>query len=124
MVATIPAGVPWNKYAQDATHPDFKVRHQLDDITLAALFAWTEQQFNDRMAGSAIRRIGYERWSRNIAVALGNARRAVPASDARGAALQAALNARKDDPSALVREHVVWALAVPPAPPDAFSKKS
>ncbi len=114
---------PWNKYAQDATHPDFKVRHQLDDITLAALFAWTEQQFNERMAGSAIRRIGYERWSRNIAVAMGNARRAVPASDVRGAALRAALNARKDDPSALVREHVVWALAVSPAPSHPFSSK-
>jgi len=94
---------PWNKFARTAAHPDFKVRHGLDAARLAELFAWTQEQFLARTEGSAIRRIGYERWLRNIAVALGNA----PAT----AENQAALEARRDDPSALVREHVAWALA-------------
>ena len=94
---------PWNKFARTAAHPDFKVRHGLDAARLAELFAWTQEQFMARTEGSAIRRIGYERWLRNIAVALGNA----PAT----AENQAALEARRDDPSALVREHVAWALA-------------
>jgi epoxyqueuosine reductase len=94
---------PWNKFARAAAHPDFKVRHGLDAARLADLFAWTEQEFLSRTEGSAIRRIGYERWLRNIAVALGNA----PAT----AENLAALEARRDDPSALVREHVAWALA-------------
>jgi len=93
---------PWNKFARAAAHPDFKVRHRLDASRLADLFAWTEAQFLERTEGSAIRRIGYQRWLRNIAVALGNA----PASSAN----QAALAARRDDTSALVREHVEWAL--------------
>jgi epoxyqueuosine reductase len=93
---------PWNKYAQAASHPDFKVRHALDAASLPSLFAWTEAQFEERMRGSAIYRIGYERWSRNIAVALGNA----PRSDA----VLAALQARAQDGSELVREHVRWAL--------------
>ncbi len=93
---------PWNKFARAASHPDFKTRHRLDASRLADLFAWTEQEFLERTAGSAIRRIGYGRWLRNIAVALGNA----PSS----AANLAALHARRDDPSALVREHVAWAL--------------
>ena len=94
---------PWNKFARTAAHPDFKVRHGLDAARLAELFAWTEQEFLSRTEGSAIRRIGYERWLRNIAVALGNA----PSSPE----TLAALEARRDDPSALVREHVAWALA-------------
>ena len=95
---------PWNRYAQAAAQPDFAtVRHALDRAALVDLFAWTEEQFLHRMEGSAIRRIGYARWSRNIAVALGNA----PAS----AAVVAALERRVDDPSPLVREHVTWALA-------------
>ena len=65
--------VPWNKFARAAAHPDFKVRHGLDAARLTELFGWTEAQFEERMRGSAIYRIGYERWSRNIAVALGNA---------------------------------------------------
>jgi epoxyqueuosine reductase len=93
---------PWNKFARAAAHPDFKVRHRLDSSQLAELFGWTEADFLARTEGSAIRRIGYERWLRNVAVALGNA----PAT----AANSAALNARRDDPSALVREHVEWAL--------------
>ena len=94
---------PWNRYASVATEAGFAVRHGLDDADLVALFAWTEDEFLARTAGSAIRRIGHERWSRNIAVALGNA----PPEPA----IAAALASRADDPSALVREHVAWALA-------------
>jgi epoxyqueuosine reductase len=94
---------PWNRFAQKAAEPAFAVRHGLDCPDLIALFAWTEADFERRMAGSAIRRIGYARWSRNIAVALGNA--------PRDEAATAALAARALDPSPLVREHVAWALA-------------
>jgi epoxyqueuosine reductase len=93
---------PWNKFAQVASHPDFKVRHQLDASRLTDLFAWTASDFEERMRGSAIYRIGYARWSRNIAIALGNA--------PRSAEVMAALAARRQDPSELVREHVAWAL--------------
>jgi epoxyqueuosine reductase len=94
---------PWNKFARAAAHPDFKVRHRLDSSRLSELFAWTGREFLERTEGSAIRRIGYERWLRNIAVALGNA----PST----AQNLAALEARRSDDSALVREHVEWALA-------------
>jgi epoxyqueuosine reductase len=94
---------PWNKFARAAAHPDFKVRHGLDAAELPRLFGWSEAQFLERTEGSAIRRIGYARWSRNIAVALGNA----PPSFA----ARAALAARRSDPSPLVRDHVAWALA-------------
>jgi epoxyqueuosine reductase len=94
---------PWNKFAQAAAHPDFKVRNALDATQLTTLFEWTESDFDARMRGSAIYRIGYQRWSRNIAVALGNA----PTSPE----VLAALHRRSDDPSELVREHVKWALA-------------
>jgi epoxyqueuosine reductase len=94
---------PWNKFAQVASVPDFDVRHGLDSATLIALFAWTEEEFEARHAGSAIRRIGHERWLRNIAVALGNA--------PTGPAVIEALQSRAAHPSALVREHVQWALA-------------
>jgi epoxyqueuosine reductase len=93
---------PWNKFARDASHPDFRVRHALDSTRLTELFGWSEQQFEQRMRGSAIYRIGYERWLRNIAVALGNA--------VTSAAALEALEARRAHPSALVREHVDWAL--------------
>jgi epoxyqueuosine reductase len=93
---------PWNKFAHTAAHPDFKVRHGLDQARLTELFAWSEPEFETRMRGSAIYRIGYERWLRNIAVALGNA----PHSPA----VIAALQARRQDASLLVREHVEWAL--------------
>ncbi len=93
---------PWNKFARTASHPDFKVRHGLDAAALPALFRWSEAQFEERMRGSAIYRIGYERWSRNIAVALGNAPRT--------GEVMGALRERKEDGSALVREHVHWAL--------------
>ena len=94
---------PWNKYAQVSAEPDFRVRHGLDNAQLADLFAWTEREFLERTAGSAIHRIGYERWSRNLAVGLGNA----PS----GEVTLTALRSREEDPSALVREHVAWALA-------------
>lgn len=105
---------PWNKFAQAAPVADFDVRHGLDRASLVELFEWTAEQFDERMQGSAIRRIGYERWLRNLAIGLGNALRAAPGGigpDAR-AAIVAALRARLDDPcvSALVREHVEWAL--------------
>jgi len=93
---------PWNKFAHAAAHPDFRVRHGLDAATLTELFAWSAGQFAERMRGSAIYRIGYERWSRNIAVALGNAPTCT--------AVIRALTARRNDPSPLVREHVAWAL--------------
>jgi epoxyqueuosine reductase len=93
---------PWNKFARSAAHPDFKIRHGLDAPRLAALFGWTAAEFDARMRGSAIYRIGFERWSRNIAVALGNA----PTSEE----VVRALYARRTDSSELVREHVEWAL--------------
>jgi epoxyqueuosine reductase len=93
---------PWNKFSRAAAHPDFKVRHALDAPALPALFSWTAGEFEQRMRGSAIHRLGFERWSRNIAVALGNA----PTSSA----VVSALKARRDDASQLVREHVAWAL--------------
>jgi epoxyqueuosine reductase len=95
---------PWNRDAPATTEQDFdRIRNGLDDADLVTLFRWTEADFNARLEGSAIRRIGYERWSRNLAVGLGNAE---PDS-----AIVAALHARADDPSPLVREHVAWALA-------------
>ena len=98
---------PWNKFAQPATLPDFDVRNGLDDATMVELFGWDEDEFNRKLEGSPIRRIGHERWLRNIAVGLGNAARQM-----RGAPeIVAALQARSDHPSELVREHVAWALA-------------
>jgi len=94
---------PWNRFAQAATETDFSPRHGLDGTELVALFQWDETTFLDRMAGSPIRRIGYECWLRNIAVALGN-------SEHDEAVIQA-LEAKRDHPSALVREHAAWALA-------------
>jgi len=94
---------PWNRFAPASDEPDFqRVRNGLDDADLVDLFGWTEAEFNARLRGSAIRRIGYERWSRNLAVGLGNA--------AQDPAIVAALRARADDPSPLVREHVAWAI--------------
>lgn len=95
---------PWNKYAQVSDLPDFAVREGLDRATLVDLFGWTAETFERRMAGSAIRRIGYERWSRNLAVGLGNAETSPE--------VIAALSARRQDASALVREHVEWALRI------------
>jgi epoxyqueuosine reductase len=95
---------PWNRYAVATTTEDFDVvRNGLDDATLTALFAWTETEFLRNTEGSAIRRIGYERWSRNVAVALGNADYAP--------SMLESLRKRADDPSPLVREHVAWAIS-------------
>ncbi len=93
---------PWNRYAKLTAEPDFRARHGLDASSLVDLFAWSETDFLARTEGSAIRRIGYERWLRNVAVALGNA----PPSES----VRQALEARRSHPSALVREHVAWAL--------------
>jgi epoxyqueuosine reductase len=93
---------PWNRYARPTPEPDFRVRNGLDCAELIELFAWTEGEFRARMAGSAILRIGHARWLRNLAVGLGNA----PPS----ARAVVALRARANDASALVREHVAWAL--------------
>jgi epoxyqueuosine reductase len=94
---------PWNKFAVRSEEPDFRVRHGLDRASLVQLFAWDEDTFLRNTEGSAIRRTGYEGWLRNIAVALGNAE-GTPE-------VRAALAARRDHPSGLVREHVAWALA-------------
>src|SRR4051812_8101533 len=83
---------PWNRYAKPSAEPDFAVRNGLDAATLIDLFAWTEAQFHERLAGSAIHRIGYERWLRNIAVALGNAREAL-CEDAQAVEIEGALRA-------------------------------
>jgi len=93
---------PWNKFAETTQEEDFHVRHGLDDINLVECFSWTETEFKQKMAGSAIYRIGYEQWLRNIAVGLGNA----PTS----AKVITALKQRENDNSELVREHVEWAL--------------
>lgn len=93
---------PWNKFARPSAEKDFAPRHGLDRSQLAELFSWSEAEFLDRTQGSAIRRIGYEQWLRNIAVALGNA----PTSPE----VLEALRSRAQYPSALVREHVEWAL--------------
>jgi epoxyqueuosine reductase len=98
---------PWNKFAQRAVVPDFEERNQLGSESMVALFGWSEDEFNRRLEGSPIRRIGHERWLRNLAVGLGNA-----AGLAKGdAQVVAALRARANDPSEMVREHVAWALA-------------
>jgi epoxyqueuosine reductase len=93
---------PWNKFAQPTPEADFVPRHGLDGASLVELFSWSEAEFEQRTAGMAIRRTGYEGWLRNIAVALGNA----PSTPA----VVGALRARADDASELVREHVTWAL--------------
>ena len=97
---------PWNKFARRTDEPDFRARNDLDVATLPQLFAWEEDEFLRRTEGSPIRRSGHERWLRNIAVALGNA----PTTPE----VLSALASRRDDASALVREHVAWALAQHP----------
>ncbi|HZX76492.1 tRNA epoxyqueuosine(34) reductase QueG [Lysobacter sp.] len=93
---------PWNKFAQRTDEPDFRTRNDLDKATLVQLFGWSEQEFLQRTEGSAIRRSGYERWLRNIAVALGNAPPTPEVIDA--------LRARRETATPLVREHIEWAL--------------
>jgi len=103
---------PWNKYARRSPLPDFDARPGMADAPLAQLLAWTEEEFLRRTEGSAIRRIGHERWLRNVAVAAGNALRA-----GEDAALRTALQALAAHPSAIVREHVAWALVAGPTTP-------
>lgn len=97
---------PWNKFAQRAVLPDFDVRDALEAPTLLELWGWDEAGFLARTEGSAIRRIGFERWQRNLAVALGNALQATGDS-----AIAEALGARREAASPLVREHIDWALS-------------
>ncbi|MCH8498038.1 MAG: tRNA epoxyqueuosine(34) reductase QueG [Marinobacter sp.] len=94
---------PWNRFSKPSGEQDFQPRHSLDNSQLASLFLWSEEEFLARTEGSAIRRTGYEGWLRNLAVGLGNAPSTIPVIEA--------LKARQDHPSALVREHVAWALA-------------
>lgn len=98
---------PWNKFAQTARLADFDVRHGLHAATLVQLFNWSEEEFSRNTEGSAMRRIGYPRWLRNMAVGLGNAARSGHATPE----MIEALRARAAHPSELVREHVAWALA-------------
>lgn len=93
---------PWNKFAEPTAEGDFAPRHGLDNAELTELFAWSEQEWLTKTEGSAIRRIGYESWLRNIAVALGNA--------ATTPAVIAALESRIESPLKLVAEHASWAL--------------
>ncbi|MBI4194702.1 MAG: tRNA epoxyqueuosine(34) reductase QueG [Betaproteobacteria bacterium] len=102
---------PWNRFAQPSPETDFEVRNGLDDASLAALFSWSEEEFHARLLGSAIHRLGHERWLRNLAVGLGNARTSPE--------IVGALRSRADHPSPLVREHVAWALACHERPRDA-----
>ena len=97
---------PWNKYARRSTLPDFDARAALAEPSLLALWAWSEAEFLRHTEGSAIRRAGYQRWQRNLAVALGNALHA-----AEDSSIRRALQARRDDASPLVQEHIDWALA-------------
>jgi epoxyqueuosine reductase len=100
---------PWNKFAQRSPLPDFDVRAHFEAPTLLQLWSWSEAEFLSRTEGSPIRRIGHERWQRNLAVAMGNALRAgLPQADE--AALRQALAARHESASELVREHIDWAL--------------
>lgn len=94
---------PWNRFEQRTAEQDFAPRQQLDDADLCDLFQWTEEEFLARTEGSAIRRAGYERWLRNLAVALGNA----PADPV----TIKSLRSRLQHPSPMVLEHVKWALA-------------
>ena len=97
---------PWNKFAQAAAVDDFAVRNGLDNARMVHLFAWSEEQFLRIMEGSPIRRIGHERWLRNLAVGLGNAATAMRGD----AEIVEVLQSRLDHPSEMVKEHVLWAL--------------
>jgi epoxyqueuosine reductase len=102
---------PWNRFAETTAERDFAaVRNGLDAAMLTDLFAWSENEFHERLAGSAIHRIGYERWLRNLAVGMGNALARLPTGPTADG-IRGALESRREDVSALVREHVGWALA-------------
>lgn len=93
---------PWNKWAKPTQEQDFTPRHSLDDTELTRLFLWSEEEYLKYTEGSAIRRLGFERWLRNLAIGLGNAE---PKAEN-----IAALESRKNYPSAMVQEHIEWAL--------------
>ena len=101
---------PWNRFARQTEEKDFLPRHHLESASLLELFAWSEQEFLDNTEGSAIRRIGYQCWLRNIAVALGNA--------PRHPQIMSALNDRLVDATPMVREHIEWAIAQHQTSPD------
>ena len=94
---------PWIRFSKSVSTPDFQPRHSLDNATLASLFSWSESEFNTRLEGSPIRRIGYQRWLRNIAVALGNSSRTTEAL--------VVLEEKRAVASPMVREHIEWAIA-------------
>ena len=94
---------PWNKFAQNTLETDFAVRHGLDDVNLVTCFSWSEDEFKQKMAGSAIYRIGYNQWLRNIAIGLGNAKSSSEVINA--------LNNRLNNTSNMVKEHIEWALS-------------
>ena len=118
---------PWNRWARRSPLPDFLPRNGLDRASLLELWAWDQAAFESRTEGSAIRRIGYARWRRNLAVALGNARRSLAPDDALQAPIEQALRAALPEADPLVAEHLHWALrqspgaqpgaAAPPASP-------
>jgi epoxyqueuosine reductase len=101
---------PWNKFAQFSDKDDFAVRNGLDNASLVELFSWSEKEFMQKLQGSAIRRIGYERWLRNLAVGLGNARRQLMAQQKDTVELDKVLQKKLPEVSELVREHIHWAL--------------
>ena len=101
---------PWNKFAKRTELPDFAQRHGLGQATLLQLWSWTESDFEQRHEGSAIRRIGYSRWRRNLAVAMGNALASAEVSKADQQAIRTALNDALASADSLVAEHIVWAL--------------
>ncbi len=94
---------PWTRFSRSSSNPDFQPRHSLDNAALIDLFSWSESQFNTRLQGSPIRRIGYQRWLRNIAVALGNSERTTEALTV--------LETKKAMATTMVREHIEWAIA-------------
>jgi len=93
---------PWNRFARPSPEEDFRAREGLDAASLLELFGWTEREFDERLRGSPIRRIGYDRWLRNLAVGLGNA----PSSSQ----IVLALKQKRNHVSELVKEHIDWAL--------------
>ncbi len=101
---------PWNKFAKRTELPDFAHRHGLGQATLLQLWSWTESEFEQRHEGSAIRRIGYSRWRRNLAVAMGNALTSAEVADTDKQAIRAALSAALPQADLLVAEHIEWAL--------------
>ncbi len=105
---------PWNKFAQRSALPDFDERKGLTGQQLVTLFGWSEEAFLRYTEGSPIRRIGHERWLRNVAVAMGNALVACVDASVREP-MRRALAKRLDDESPMVQEHILWALAKRPA---------